>query len=321
MGVWQDQALVAAAAFGAAAATTALARSVAVRLRLLAEPNARSSHAVPTPTAGGLGFVLPIIGFLVLSNPNHPPALVLAVAGTTIAALGLLDDFRDLRRDVRLAVHFLVATGCVPLFADGHAAMAVLIVAFAWWINLYNFMDGIDGIAASQAVLYAGGALVIGELNSSADFAWVLLAASAGFLCFNWAPARIFMGDVGSGFLGVITGSLALLLWQNGELPPVASLVLLVGFWFDASYTLGVRIVTGQPIADAHRSHLYQILARRLGHGRTTALFCVHAVAWLAPLAAISVAFPRWQAACLVVACIPLALACVVFKAGSRNAA
>ena len=202
--------------------------------------------------------------------------------------------------------HLAIATGCVALLTDEPLLVtAVLILGLAWWINLYNFMDGIDGIAASQCAIYAGGVLVIGEPAQSTAFAWVLLAASLGFLCFNWAP---------------VTGSMALMLWQSGELSAVASLILLVGFWFDASYTLGVRIVTGQPFADAHRSHLYQILSRRLGHGRTTALFSAHAVVWLAPLAALSVAFPAWQAAWLIAACVPLGCACAVFKAGARHA-
>lgn len=318
---WDHHILVATVALLAAAAATALTRFAAVRLGLLAEPNRRSSHGTPTPTAGGLGFIVPVVAFLILSIDDYPPALVLATAGVAIALVGFLDDVKDLRRDVRLVAHLGLATGCVALLTDEPLLVtAVLILGLAWWINLYNFMDGIDGIAASQCVIYAGGVLVIGELAQSAAMAWVLLAASVGFLCFNWAPAKIFMGDTGSGFLGVVTGSLALWLWQSGELPAVASLILLVGFWFDASYTLGVRIVTGQAFADAHRSHLYQILSRRWGHGRTTALFGAHAVAWLGPLAALSVSFPAWQAAWLIAACVPAACACIVFRAGARDA-
>lgn len=318
---WEHHLLVATATLLAAAAATALIRIAAVRLGLLAEPNPRSSHATPTPTAGGLGFILPVVGFLVLSIDDYPPALVIASAGVGIALVGLLDDVKDLRRDVRLVAHLGLATGCVALLTDEPLLVtACLILGLAWWINLYNFMDGIDGIAAIQSVIYAGGVLVIGEPAQSAAMACVLLAASVGFLCFNWAPAKIFMGDTGSGFLGVVTGSLALWLWQSGELPAVASLILLVGFWFDASYTLGVRIVTGQAFADAHRSHLYQILSRRWGHGRTTALFGAHAVVWLGPLAAVAAAYPAWQAACLVLACLPVATACAVFKAGVRGA-
>jgi len=318
---WDQHILVATSALLAAVAATALTRFAAVRLGLLAEPNRRSSHATPTPTAGGLGFILPVVAFLILSIDDYPPALVFATAGVAIAVVGFLDDLKDLRRDARLVAHVATATGCVAMLTNEPLLVtAVLVIGLAWWINLYNFMDGIDGIAASQSLIYTGGVLVIGEPAQSAAMAWVLLGASLGFLCFNWAPAKVFMGDTGSGFLGVVIGSLALWLWQSGELPAVASLILLVGFWFDASYTLGVRIVTGQAFADAHRSHLYQILSRRWGHGRTTALFGAHAVVWLGPLAALSVAFPRWQAAWLIAACAPAACACIVFRAGARDA-
>ena len=318
---WDHHLLVATSALLATVTATAFIRFVAVRLGLLAEPNSRSSHATPTPTAGGLGFIVPVVGFLILSTDDYPPALVLATAGVAIALVGLLDDIKDLRRDLRLVAHLGLAIGCVALLADEPLVVsAVLVLGLAWWINLYNFMDGIDGIAASQSMIYAAGVLVIGGPAQSAAMVWVMLGASAGFLCFNWAPAKIFMGDTGSGFLGVVTGSLALTLWQSGELPAVASLILLVGFWFDASYTLGVRIVTGQAFADAHRSHLYQILSRRWGHGPTTSVFAVHAVVWLAPLAALSVSFPAWQAAWLLAACAPVGVACIVFRAGARDA-
>ena len=317
---WEGHALAAATALIAAAATTALVRAGASRLGFLAHPNSRSSHATPTPTGGGLGFIIPTIAWLLLSINDYPPAMALVIAGVVIAAVGLVDDVKDLRRDIRLAIHIGVAAGCViSLSEPGFVTVGILIIGLAWWINVYNFMDGIDGIAACQAIAYAGGALLLGDLNQSAAFAWLLLAATLGFLLFNWAPAKVFMGDVGSGFLGVVTGSLALWLWQSGELPFVASAILLVGFWFDASYTLAVRIVTRQPFADAHRSHLYQVLSRRLGHGWTTSLFGVHAVAWLIPWAGLAVAFPEWGLACLVVACLPIACACAAFKAGVRR--
>ena len=321
-GTWVSDAIVAAAAFACAATGTALVRLAAMRFGILAAPNARSSHVDPTPTVGGLGFALPILGYLALAAPQFPPALALAGAGLAIATLGCIDDVKDLRRDLRLAVHLAVAAGCVWLLADETAAKsAVLVLALAWWINVYNFMDGIDGIAASQAILFGAGALIVGDLDASAGFAYVLVAAAAGFLCWNWAPARIFMGDLGSGFLGVVTGAFAIRLMQTGELPGVASLVLLVGFWFDASYTLVVRIVTRQPFTQAHRSHLYQVLARRIGHGKACSAFCAHAVVWLLPLAALAAAYPAWAWTCLGAACIPLAVACVAFKAGIPDAA
>ena len=312
--------LVAALVWAVAAATTALTLVAASRHGWLAQPNARSSHTAPIPTAGGFGFIVPMLVWLALSANAYPPALAMALAGTGVAVVGFVDDLMELRRDVRLGCHLTVACGCVFwLFEPSALTAAVLIIGLAWWVNLYNFMDGIDGFAASQAAVYAGGALLLGDLEQSAAFAWVVFAASLGFLLFNWAPAKIFMGDAGSGFLGLTTGLLALWLWHADELPIVGSAIQLIGFWFDASYTLAVRIVTRQAFADGHRSHLYQVVSRRLGHGRTTALLWLHAAVWLAPLAGLAIAFPAWQFACLLAACLPIAVACVLLKAGAAG--
>ena len=293
---------------------------LAPRLGLLARPNARSSHAKPTPTAGGIGFVLPLLVAFAVLAAEHPPAAALLVAGLAIAALGLVDDAWDVYRSFRLACHALLATASVLwLFQPGLLAGAIFVVGLAWWLNLYNFMDGIDGLAASQAIAYAGGVLALGQLEGSTPLLWALVAGSAGFLCFNWPPARIFMGDAGAGFLGIVTGVTALWMWQSGEFPIAPSAILLLTFWFDATYTLMVRVVTGQAFADAHRTHLYQIIASRRGHGFATALFWLHFLAWLLPLAALSIALPEWRLVILTVAAAPLACACVRFRAGARE--
>ena len=301
---------------GTLAATEALCK-LAPRVGLLAHPNARSSHARATPTGGGVGFVLPLLVCFACMAAEYPPALPLLVAGFAIAALGLVDDFVDVPRSVRLGCHFALAAGATLwLFAPGWLVGGALILGLVWWLNLYNFMDGIDGLAASQAAGWAAGALALGDVGASAPPLWALLAASAAFLCFNWAPARVFMGDAGAGFLGLATGVAALWLWRSGEFPIVASAILLLPFWFDATYTLIVRVVTGQAFADAHRTHLYQILARRFGHGRTTSLLWLHLLVWLGPLAAVALAFPAWRVMCLLVAAAPMAALCVACRAG-----
>ncbi len=309
---------VALAVFVAVLGATAAVLHLARRFQVLAHPNARSSHQRPTPSAGGVGFALPVLGYLAYAAAGYPPALALLLAGLAMAVLGGFDDVRELRRELRLVVQAGVCVACVAAVAPGGALLgAALALGLVWWVNVYNFMDGIDGIAAVQAVAYALGILLVGDLDSSTAFALVLAAAALGFLCFNWAPAKIFMGDVGSGFLGIVTGVLALWLWRAGELAIVPSAILLLGFWADASYTLSVRVVTGQAFMEAHRSHLYQKLAARLGHARTTLLFALHAVVWLAPLAALAVAFPRWQLAVLALAAAPIAAACWAFRAGT----
>ena len=301
---------------GTLAATAAVCK-LAPRIGLLAHPNARSSHLHTTPTGGGIGFALPLLACFALLSENYPPGLPLLLGGAAVALLGLLDDFMNVPRSVRLACHFAVAAGvALSLFAPGWLLGGAMILGLAWWLNLYNFMDGIDGLAASQAAAWAAGALALGDVGASAPLLWALLAASAAFLCFNWAPARVFMGDAGAGFLGLVTGVGALWLWRGGELPIVASAILLLTFWFDATYTLIVRVVTGQAFATAHRTHLYQIIARRLGHGRATSLLWLHVLVWLAPLADASLAFPAWRMFCLLLATAPMAALCVTFRAG-----
>ncbi|MCE2423494.1 MAG: hypothetical protein J4F45_00060 [Pseudomonadales bacterium] len=312
----------AAAAFVAAAAITALVWREGPRFGLVALPNQRSSHDRPTTTSGGIGFVVPVVVWLAVVARDYPPAVVLAACGGAIAAVGLADDARDLRRDVRLGCYLaLSATSVLWLFDLPLALAVVAIVGVTAWVNLYNFMDGTDGLAASQAIAYAGGALIFGDLQDSASFAWILLAATAGFLCFNWAPARVFMGDVGSLFLGLATGVTALWLWQSGELPFVASLILLVAFWLDASYTLLMRVATRQAFARAHRTHLYQIIGARRGHGATAGVFWLYTVAWLWPMAGVAIAWPAWRFAALAAACLPVAAACVAYRAGLAETA
>jgi Fuc2NAc and GlcNAc transferase len=299
------------------------------RLGLLAHPNARSSHAVATPTAGGIAFVVPLLGYLAwLGALGSQPARALAAGGFAIAAVGLWDDLREVSPLLRLLVHVAVAGGVViALMPD--AAWVVLGVAglaLVWQINLYNFMDGIDGLAGVQGLVFLVGAQIVGQgLPAwSGDLIWLGCGTLLAFLVFNWPPARIFMGDTGSGFLGLMTGALAILLWQQQTLPLIVPLILLCGFWFDASYTLMIRVLTGQPFTQAHRSHLYQQLAARRGHRWTTMVFLGYGLLWLLPLAwaaaRLSPALPiaLWW---LIPAVLPLALAAWRHGAGRPGGA
>lgn len=260
---------------------------------LLAHPNARSLHAVPQPTGGGVAFVLPLVGYLAwLALQGSGVALALAGGGALLAAVGLWDDLRDVSARLRLAIHVVVAAGVVWAVLPGAGWLLLVPAAFAlvWQINLYNFMDGIDGIAGSQALLFFVGAQIVGAglPGWSGDIGWLASGAVLAFLVFNFPPSRLFMGDVGSGFLGLVTGALTLLYWQQESLPLSATLILLAGFWLDASYTLIVRVTTGQAFTQAHRSHLYQKLAAKRGHLWTTVGFLVYGIFWLLPLAWLS---------------------------------
>ena len=256
---------------------------IAEQRQLVSLPNARSSHALPTPTAGGLGFVLVIGGFLFFGVQDNL-ASWWGFACLGVAVVGFWDDIFEVSAKSRLFVQF-VAAGCVlyslyffgaslpnPAGADvsgftlgGSVSVLfwlILLVGSVWFINLFNFMDGIDGIAACQALTYCLALQVVGGLLPGwfGHLVWLVCGSLVAFLAFNWAPAKIFMGDVGSNFLGLLIAALAIYAWQIDKVPMSVSLILLASFWFDATYTLIVRIMTRQNITQAHRSHLYQRL-------------------------------------------------------------
>ena len=312
----------AGAAFVVALLLALLVRVFARRVGLVATANARSSHEGEIPTGGGVGIVVALLAWFAFASRfgEGLPASALLVAGSVVAVVGLLDDLRDLSRSLRLLCQFGAAGLCVFWLFDASIWFELALVLLAvWFVNLYNFMDGIDGLAASQGAAFALGVLVVGDANLASGTLLVLAAACAGFLCLNWAPARVFMGDVCSGFLGLVVFVLALWLHDIGEFHLAASAIVLAVFWFDASWTLCVRIVTGQRFTEAHRSHLYQIISRRLGHGATTGLFWAYWALWLLPLAWAVGEWPQLAPAFVVLACVPMAITCLHFRAGRDN--
>jgi len=298
-----------------------LAVALATRLQLYAHPNVRSFHESPTPAIGGVGIVLPVLGYLLwLALDGSSVALALAAGGAALGIVGLWDDIRELGRGVRFACQL----GAAVLFAVAAAPepglpwVIPVTLALVWLINLYNFMDGIDGLAGVQCLVFCVGAQLVGQgiPGWPGDMLWLLSGTALGFLAFNWPPARMFMGDVGSGFLGLMLGGIAVVLWQNGLLPLAASVILLAGFWVDASYTLSVRIITGQHFTRAHRSHLYQQVAAKRGHQWTTVAYLLYALLWQLPLAWCSVVSPRLILLWLVLAALPLIAAAWRLGAG-----
>jgi Fuc2NAc and GlcNAc transferase len=240
------------------------------RKRFLDQPGARSSHSIPTPTGGGFPAVL---AFLLVSSlavavhavPGGARFRASLLCGAALSLLGLLDDALDLPAAVRFLVHGLVAGVVVhwlghptPQGVPTLLAGALAVVVVAGLINAFNFMDGIDGLVGGTGIVIVS---VLGVL--SRDAFWFLLAASyAGFLAFNWPPARIFMGDAGSTVLGGLVG--VALLSGRAELEPRHLLILapLVG---DSAYTIARRLLRRENILRAHHSHLYQRLFRA-GH-------------------------------------------------------
>jgi Fuc2NAc and GlcNAc transferase len=249
----------------------------ATRREIIDHPNDRSSHVRATPRGGGMGIVATVEALLLAAalagKVPWPVAAAVGGGGALVAAVGWVDDRRGLSARIRASVHLLAAVwavwwlGGLPTLSLGArewelgALGGVLaVVGIVWMTNLFNFMDGIDGLAGGQAMSTALAAALI--LHASAPglaIVFIVIAgASAGFLRWNWMPARIFMGDVGSGFLGFVLAALALAAQNAGALPLVLSVVLHGVFVVDATATLIRRILAGERWYSAHRSHAYQ---------------------------------------------------------------
>ena len=276
------------------AATTALSwagvrvfRTWALRRSFLDIPNQRSSHIRPTPRGGGLVVVLvTILGWVAIGIRFQPQAswitlLTYACGASLIAAVSWFDDLQSLSAKTRIGVHSLCALAAVsaigywqaiPLLPGqsvplGYAGTAITLFWIVGLTNAYNFMDGSDGMAGLQAVIAGLGWGCLGWLANAPSItclSLLLAAASLGFLVHNWPSARIFMGDVGSAFLGYSFAVLPLLgLRANGplaEASPVLGLLLVWPFVFDAGFTFLRRLHNGENVFAAHRSHLYQRL-------------------------------------------------------------
>jgi len=322
----------------AAALLTAVLRRIALGRGLLDVPSARSSHSVPTPRGGGATIVLTVSVawvLLWLRGVIDRDLLAALLGGVAVAALGFADDRYQLHAAPRLAVHVMAALwalvwlGGLPalqlgdrVVSLGAAGYGIGMIAMVWVLNLFNFMDGIDGLAASEGVFVTWGATLLAVVAPVvASGVWpaaiVLGAACAGFLLWNWPPAKIFMGDVGSGYLGYVIAVLAL---ATARVDPVALCVwLILGgvFWSDATVTLARRLLRGEAIHTAHRSHAYQWLARRWGqHQRVTLIAMGINVFWLFPWAVFAELHPRWALSCTVAALAPLLALVLVVGAG-----
>ncbi|MFM0145489.1 MraY family glycosyltransferase [Paraburkholderia sp. RL18-085-BIA-A] len=268
-----------AAALGACAAILwALLRS-GLAWRLATDiPNDRSLHTRPTPRVGGWG-IMPVV--VVLIWLLAPSLWLPALAAALLAALSQIDDRRGLPARVRFGGHAAAVAALVAVYPAGVpwwalAAMAVLLV---WLVNLYNFMDGSDGLAGGMAVFGFGGYAIAAWLpvgdSAYADPALALAAAvvagaAAGFLLFNFHPARIFLGDAGSIPLGFLAGALGYWGWREGVWPVWFPALCFAPFIGDASVTLLKRLLRGEKFWQAHREHYYQRMVQSgVGHAST----------------------------------------------------
>ena len=261
-------------------------RRYALKAALLDHPSDRSSHTMPTPRGGGAGLVaawLLVIPLLALGRPFSGPLLLSLAGVVAVAVIGWIDDHGGLTVRTRLVAHALAACVILPLVLLPVPVPAwPLVAVVAWWIfcciaaaNVVNFIDGIDGLIGLTALVFGAYASLVGAPGGAAAMLGAALAgAAAGFLAWNWSPARIFLGDVGSsaiGFVFVIVG--VLLMHETGR----GIIMTFLPLWpivLDANVTLFRRWRRGEALTEAHRSHFYQRLANGgWGHARVTLLY------------------------------------------------
>lgn len=280
---------------------TELIRRYTLKKNLIDTPNERSSHTIPTPHGGGLSIVVTFFVAVIFVDFLSSELLIALIgSGSVIAVIGFWDDLNHISAKWRLLIHF-VASFWVLYWLGGITEFQILnysidagifglgFIAFllVWLLNLFNFMDGIDGIAASEAIFVScGGAYFSWSygFDGLAIISLLLASSTMGFLILNWSPAKIFMGDVGSGFLGLMLGVIAYAnILEGGS---VWVWVILLGvFLVDSGVTLIRRILNGEKWFDAHCSHAYQHAARKWGHKKITVSVIVINFLWLFPLA------------------------------------
>jgi Fuc2NAc and GlcNAc transferase len=288
-----DGLAIAGSAAGLAFVLVGATRRYALRHQMLDHPGSRSSHARPTPRGGGLGLVAAVSFTLVAASRREiDAALVVALLGVVLTALlGWLDDRHSLGVRVRLVAHIVAGLSLLPLaLSTPSGSLWLAAVTALWWvfwtvsaINVVNFMDGIDGLIGSQALIFGAYLAFVASSGGVAQVSGLALAgASAGFLVWNWPPAKIFLGDVGSGALGLLFVLGGILLLRGGRVTLVEAYLPLYAIFLDATTTLVRRVRRGERLTEAHRSHLYQRLANGgWGHARVTLLYAGVALAAL----------------------------------------
>jgi Fuc2NAc and GlcNAc transferase len=318
-------------------------RTYALARDLVDIPNVRSSHQIATPRGGGLAIVvatllaLPVLG--ALGALNWAAVCGLGGGGALVALVGFADDHWDIAPTRRLLGHFGAALwllwwlGGLPpmrMFGDlldlGLFGDVIAALYLVWLLNLTNFMDGIDGLAAVEVITVSASVACLYPMTAPGTAAWlgplVLAAASLGFLVWNWPPAKIFMGDAGSGFVGFMLGALSIqAAWVA---PPLfwGWIILLGVFVVDATVTLLRRILRKERVYEAHRSHAYQHAARRWGsHLPVTLAIAAINVCWLLPIAIVVLSGRIEGLLGVMLAYAPLAAGVLWLEGGTPSAA
>ncbi len=299
---------------------------VLVRNRSLPKdyPNERSLHSAPVPRSGGLAMVcaLALSGVLFLHGVGTWLSLAAALALVSYA-----DDWRELSVSLRLTTHLLAALVLVYYTLPGLPLplAALIVLAIVWGTNLYNFMDGADGLAGGMTLI-GFGVYAVAAWHTDATLAWFaasVSAAAAAFLLFNFHPARIFMGDVGSIPLGFLAAAIGVSGWHAAIWPAWFPLLTFSPFIVDATLTLAQRAARGEPFWQAHREHYYQRLVRMgLGHrGTALAEYALMAAVGISALSLLRAPAYAQQLMLAVWAAIYLALAALVNRKWASYAA
>ena len=323
------------------ASLTWAVRGFCWRHGLLDVPNERSSHVVATARGGGLSIVIAatcgLLALRLLHAIGTDLLLALIGGGSAVAIVGLVDDQSRLSGGIRLSVHVaaalwaLICLGGLPPLAFGGqvvnlgwAGQGLAVLGIVWSLNLLNFMDGIDGIAASEALfIICSGVLLTLIHGPSTELPAVGLAFGAaclGFLLWNWPPATIFMGDVGSGYLGYVISVLAIAATRDS--PAAIWIWLTLGgvFFVDATVTLVRRAIRRERLDEAHRCHAYQRLARLWGsHRRVTVTVIVTNLVWLLPCAWLAALHPGAAMWVALGALAPLVILAALAGSGRRE--
>ncbi len=318
---------------------TLAARSHAIKNDLLDHPGDRSSHKVSTPSGGGIAIVgtylFSLAGLWIYGWLDTQLFIALFIGGGLISAVGYWDDRSPLPAKVRLIAHFLSAVIAIialqvwsleypwnpwlPTWMN----IPLLLLLIIWMVNLYNFMDGIDGIAGIESVSTALFIFLFAIVSGQPELATLMLllaASSAGFLLCNWPPASIFLGDVGSGFLGFVFAVFAVASEAKFEVPIWVWLILLAVFFIDTGVTLIRRLLSGEVWYQAHRSHAYQILSRHWGsHKRVVLSVLAINLLWLAPLSGLAFYWSDYWFVMSGVAAFPLIMIAIIVKAGDQS--
>lgn len=321
-------------------------RVYALKNNVIDIPNQRSSHSVPTPRGGGVAivvsFLLGLITLFILDAISLFQLLSLFVAGFATAIVGFLDDHGHIAARWRLLMHFsagaagLYFLGQFPVidifgyqFSAGWLGMLFSLVYLAWMLNLYNFMDGINGLASIEAITFSIGSCLLLILSlpdaiGKSQFAILVLLGCAvlGFVFWNFPKAKIFMGDAGSGFLGIIVGLTVLHVAALNSVLFMAEICLLGIFIVDATMTLLRRLIAGKKVYEAHASHTYQILARKYGsHIPVTLGALIINIIWLFPIALLIAKGHVTGVIGVFIAWLPLALFAYFYGAGVKDKA